>query len=55
MNNNAPNPIPEELHVYSHDEGTEIDSTPAGVEKLDGGVFHCYRHFTPLECSISSE
>jgi len=28
MNNNARNPIPEELHVYSYDEGTVNGSTP---------------------------
>jgi hypothetical protein len=32
MNNNAQNPIPEELHVYSHDEGIGNGTTPAGVE-----------------------
>ena len=36
MNNNARNPIPEELHVYRHDEGIGNGTTPAGVEWLDG-------------------
>ena len=35
MNNNARNPIPEELHVYRHDEGIGNGTTPAGVEWLD--------------------
>jgi hypothetical protein len=31
MNYENPNPIPEELHVYSYDEETEKGTTPAGV------------------------
>ena len=42
MKNNARNPIPEELHVYSHDEGTGNGTTPAGVEWLDGWISFCY-------------
>ena len=36
MNHNAHNSIPEEMHVYSHDDGTGNGTTPAGVELLDG-------------------
>jgi hypothetical protein len=32
MNNRVSKLIPWELHVYSHDEGTENGTTPAGVE-----------------------
>ena len=32
MKNCAHNPIPEELHVYNHDERTGNGTTPAGVE-----------------------
>ena len=43
MKNNARNPIPEELHVYSYNEGTVNCTTPAGVEWLDGWISFCYK------------
>jgi len=55
MNNNTINPIPEELHVYSHDEGTENGTTPSRGRMIgwEGYLFATkIAGLTPLDWSV---